>query len=263
MAEDQSVEAFFTEVGDEFVPHPHARSPWSSRMLHGRLLGGLMARAVEREHAGEDLGFARFTVDLYRNSPFVPLRITTRRVRDGRRVRAVDVEVTAEIGPVARASALLLRRSAQPAGAAWTAPVWDVDPPELLGEPTGNGFDHWWIDEDGRQATHRWTGTRRNRLWMRERHPLIQGESVSPFVRTALAADMASPVAHFGSGGPAFINADYSVNLARLPLGEVIGIESAGHLSEGGIAAGHCTLYDASGPFGHCAVSAIHNPVPR
>src|SRR5438067_779012 len=110
MAQGEDAEPFFTIVGDELVPGPHARSPWSDQMLHGRLLGGLMARTIEREHADEGLHFARFTVDLYRNSPLIPLRIETTRVRDGRRIRVVDATVTGENGPVARASAVLLRR---------------------------------------------------------------------------------------------------------------------------------------------------------
>ena len=60
-----------------------------------------------------------------------------------------------------------------------------------------------------------------------------------------------------------FINADYSMNLSRLPLGDAIGVESAGHLSDDGIAAGQCTLYDTAGPIGFCATSAIANRLDR
>jgi hypothetical protein len=42
--------AFFALKNGELVPAPHARSPWSADMLHGRLLGGLAARALEAEH---------------------------------------------------------------------------------------------------------------------------------------------------------------------------------------------------------------------
>jgi len=90
--------------GDTYVPQPHARSPWAPDMLHGRLVGGLIARTLEREHGDPDLHFARLTVDLFRNTPLVPLRVTTTRVRDGRRIRVADAVVSTEQGPIGRAT---------------------------------------------------------------------------------------------------------------------------------------------------------------
>lgn len=260
MAEQEDLQAFFTVDGDELVPAPHARGPWAENMVHGRLLGGLLARAVERAHADPGLRLARFTVDLYRNSPLIPLRISSARVRDGRRIRVVDLTITAERGPVARASAVLLRSGEQPEGEIWAPSGWDVPPPDELGPPRraeGSMFDMWPIEE-----ASFFSGVR-HRCWIRDTHPLVEGEALSPLVRVALAADMASPMAHFGSGGLRFINADYSMNLSRLPLGDPIGIESGGHLSDDGIAAGQCRLYDTAGPIGFCATSAIANPLDR
>src|SRR5690606_11433192 len=116
-------------------------------------------------------------------------------------------------------------------------------------------FDVWWLG--GLSGAHP-----RGRGWVRETHPLVEGEPVSPFVRTALAADFASPLSNGGPDGIAFLNADYTLALSRLPLGEAIGLESAGHLSEDGVAVGHCSIYDESGPIGHCVVTAVANPVP-
>jgi hypothetical protein len=261
MAQSEELPAFFTRVGDQLAPGAHARGPWSETMLHGRLLGGLMAWAIEREHAEEDLHFARFTVDLYRNSPLIPLRIETTRVRHGRRIRVVDAAITGENGPVARASAVLLRRGGQPDGAVWSAPVWDVPGPETMGAAPSRGwasFDMWPVGPDGKVAEGFAVGDR-HRAWLRETHPLVAGEPLSPLVRVVLAADMASPIAHFGSAGLQYINADFSLNLSRLPLGDTIGIESAGHLSDEGIAVGQCVMYDTSGPIGFCATAAVAN----
>jgi len=261
MAQGEDFEPFFTVVRDELVPGPHARSPWSDQMLHGRLLGGLMARTIERDHAGEGLHFARFTVDLYRNSPLIPLRIETTRIRDGRRIRVVDAAITGGNGPVARASAVLLRRGAQPDGEIWTAPAWDAPDPGTLGPAPSRGwasFDMWPIDPEGKVGEGFAVGGR-HRAWLRETHPLVAGEALSPLVRVVLAADMASPIAHFSSAGLMFINADYSLNLSRLPLGDAVGIEGAGHLSDEGIAVGQCVMYDTAGPIGFCATSAVAN----
>ncbi|GLW06724.1 hypothetical protein Misp01_18540 [Microtetraspora sp. NBRC 13810] len=255
MADTDDRAAFFTLDGEDLVPAPLAHSPWSPDMLHGRLVGALAARALEHAHAEPSLHAARLTVDLFRNSPLVPLRVTTTRVRDGRRIRVADAEVSGPQGTVGRATVVFLRRGEQPPGEAWAPEPWRL--PEV-GEPpaTGGGwtppFDLWWPGERLTAA--------RNTGWLRETHPLVEGESISPLVRAALAADFASPLVHHGTRGLQYINADYTLTLSRLPLGDVIGLRSDGHLSDEGVAVGQCTVYDASGPFGHCAVTAVANP---
>jgi hypothetical protein len=227
-------------------------------MLHGRLLGGLLARAIEREHAAEGMRFARLTVDLFRNAPLLPVRVTTERVRDGRRIRVADAVVHGPDGPVARASAVMLRRGEQPPGRIWTAPEWDVPGPEELDTVLdGVSFDLRRITPAGSAD---FASAARRRAWLRETNELVAGEAVSPFVRVALAADFASPMANFGSAGLGFINADYTLSLSRLPAGEAIGLETTGHLSEDGVAAGQCTLYDTAGAIGFCVVAAVANP---
>jgi hypothetical protein len=253
---------FFTIAGDELIPAPHARGPWAPDMMHGRLLGGLMARAIEREHADEGLHVARLTVDLFRRAGVVPLRVATRRVRDGARVRVVDATVTTGDGEVARASAVLLRRGARPPGEGYATPDWDAPEPDRLGPPlTGVPFELWLLSAgdggDGGGEERTWESAKRRRAWVREAHELVEGESVSPFVRVALAADITSPVALFSTAGLYYINADYTLTLGRLPVSEAIGFESGGNLSDDGVAVGTCTLYDSAGPIGTCAVTAL------
>jgi hypothetical protein len=269
VAQTELREAFFTPSGGQLVPAPHARGPWAADMLHGRLLGGLLARAVEREHADPWLHVSRLTVDLFRNTALVPLRVVTTRVRDGRRIRVVDATVLTADGPAARASAVLLRRGEPPTGAVPATPAWDAPEPDQLGPaPQAKGsrwrtpWDTWLLDDDG-APTDRWLSTGRRRVWLRETHELVAGEPLSPLIRAALAADFASPLAHAGSAGLQFINADYTLSLSRQPLSDAIGVESGGHLSEDGIAVGHCTMHDTSGPIGYCAVTAVANPNGR
>jgi hypothetical protein len=254
------MEPFFTLSGEGLIPAPHARGPWAPDMLHGRLLGGLLARAIEADHASEDLTFARLTVDLFRSAPLTALKITTDRVRDGRRIRVVDAAVSNENGPVARASAVLLRNGDQPPGTAWPPQTWDVPTPAELGPPDRGQseptFDIWRIGQD----SGTWDGGQQRCCWLRETHQLVAGEDLSPFVRVALAADLASPLSHWSTSGLNFINADYTINLSRPAEGDILGVEAAGHLSSEGIAAGRCTLYDLTGPLGFCTTTAIANP---
>ncbi|WP_027928808.1 thioesterase family protein [Amycolatopsis thermoflava] len=259
MAQTEQQQAFFTADGDELAPDPVARSWWNPAMIHGRLLGGLAARALEREQAAPGLHFSRLTVDLFRNAPLAPVRVETALVRDGRRIRVADALVHGANGLVARATAVLLRSGEQPAAPVPATPAWDAPPPEELWEPREQGWAIWRFDEHN-QPLRTGCGTGRRRAWLRESRELVAGEALSPFVRAALAADTASPLAHAGAESLDFINADYTLSLSRLPLSDAIGLESSGHLSEDGIAVGHCTLHDTAGPIGFCLTTAVANP---
>ncbi|MFD9945279.1 acyl-CoA thioesterase domain-containing protein [Nonomuraea sp. NPDC059023] len=249
-------QAFFELKGGEFLPAPHAHSPWSPDMLHGRLLGGLAARCLELEHRSDGLRFARLTVDLFKNSPLLPVRVETVRVRDGRRIRVADATLSTGQGVIGRASAVLLREGEQPGGERNDTPAWDERPPlhppaELDWRPP---FDLWRLTA--------WDTAEPRRVWMRENRPLVGQEELTPFARAALAADFASPLSGSGTLGVQFINADFTLTLAREPVGELIGMQAAGHLSAGGIGTGDCVLHDADGPIGYCVVTAVANPVP-
>ncbi|MGI5271315.1 thioesterase family protein [Nonomuraea sp. CA-218870] len=244
--------AFFTSRGGEFVPAAHAHSPWSPGMLHGRLLGGLAARAVEARYGDPGLHVARLTVDLFRNSPLLPVTVDTALVRDGRRIRVADATIRTEQGVIGRAAAVLLRTGEQPDNEHLLTAPWDETPPDGP-PPASQGwdppFDMWWVPG-------------RRRMWMREDRPLVDDEQLTPIVRTALAGDFASPLTAMAEGGVAFINADYTLTLARLPEGELIGMEATGRIVAAGVSTGQVTLHDTAGPFGFCVVTALANPVP-
>jgi hypothetical protein len=111
-----SAEGFFRAEGDTLVPAPFATSPWG-QVLHGRLLGGLTARAAEQARAEvPELACARLTVDLFRSVPLEPVRVTVSPVRTGRRIVVLDVTVEQDGVPVGQGRAVLLRRSQQPDG---------------------------------------------------------------------------------------------------------------------------------------------------
>ena len=258
-------EPFFHPDGNLLVPAKHASSPWSPQMMHGRLFGGLLARSLEREHGAEDFQFARLTVDLFRSAQLDPVRVETRRVRDGRRIRVADAEVHAGDKVVARASAVLLRKGDQPAGEVPTTPPWSMPLVTELGLPPASAgqweppFDIWMLDAAG--ATTDWSQAGARRAWVRDTHELVAGEPMTPFVRTATAADFASPLANMPEGGAlGFINADYTLTLSRMPATPEIGMEATGHLSHTGVATGSTTFHDPEGPFGYCTVTAVATP---
>jgi hypothetical protein len=226
-------------------------------MLHGRLLAGLAARAVEGAGYDPALRIVRLTVDMFRAPPMTPLQVATHEIRNGRRVCVVEVSIRTADLEVARASALLLRSGRHPNAAVWRAPEWTVALPETLPEPDGADTDGGW---DIRLLTPGgfWTADRK-RLWARDRWQLVAGEALSPVVRAALAADLPNPLANSGAAGLQFINADLTLFLGRPPVSEWIGLEVSGHHGHDGTAVGSCTLYDTSGAIGSSSVCAVAN----
>ncbi|MDI2029362.1 thioesterase family protein [Saccharopolyspora sp. TS4A08] len=259
---DMPGEPFFRPDGDLLVPAQHASSPWSDQMMHGRLFGGLLARALEVEHGAEEFRFARLTIDLFRSATLDPVRVETQRVRDGRRIRVADATVYQGEKAVARASSVQLRAGEQPEGEVPTTQPWSMPEVTELGTPQSPPgkweapFDIWMVDDSG--ALTDWSQAGARRAWLRDTHDLVKGESMSPFVRTATAADFASPLANMPEGGDlGFINADYTLTLSRMPVAPEIGMEATGHLSDTGIATASTTFHDVQGPFGYCNVTAV------
>jgi hypothetical protein len=259
---DTSTEGFFSAEGDTLVPASFATSPWG-QVLHGRLIGGLTARAAERARAGDpELACSRLTVDMFRSAPLKPVRVAATPVRTGRRIAVLDVTIEQDDGPIGQGRIVLLRRSEQPAGDFRTAPAWAAPTPAELGSPmsaTGQRWTPpWELWRVGGQDTP--GGMLGDGLWIRDTHPLVAGEPLTPLVRLAMAADLSSPVSNSSDLGLSFINADYTVYVGREPEGEYVGIQPAAHISDRGVAAGQCVLHDLRGPVGFVTTAAVANP---
>jgi hypothetical protein len=255
----KSAEGFFRAEGDTLIPAAFATSPWG-QVLHGRLIGGLTARAAEQARAeAPELACARLTVDLFRSVPLAPVRVTTSPVRQGRRILVLEVSVEQDGVLAGQGRAVLLRRSEQPDGTFRTAPAWAAPAPSQLGPPQATPNSRWtppWESWPVGGATIALS----DGLWVRDIHPLVTGERLTPLVRMAMAADIASPVSHYSSNGLSFINADYTVYLGRDPHGEYVGIQPFGHISERGVAVGQCVIHDERGAIGFVTTAAVANP---
>jgi Thioesterase-like superfamily len=253
----EDARAYFIPTDGGLQPVPEARSPWSADMLHGRLLAGLVARAVEAESPDDAYRLTRLTLDMFRSPPMTPFTLATDVVRAGRRVRVVAVSITCDGIEVARARVLSLRSGPHPSGAIWHPREWDVPAPATLPPPddvaSSGGWDLRLITPGGF-----WTSEQKQ-LWCRDTWDLVAGEAMSPLVRAALAADLPNPMANASADGLQFINADLSLFLARAPESEWIGLEVSGHVGDGGIAVGSCNLYDTAGAIGYSTVCAVAN----
>lgn len=251
-------DAFLLRDGESFLPQPECRGPWDPKSLHGRIVAGLLAHAIERDHGRGDLVPARLTVDMYRLPDFSPLSVQTRVVRDGRRIKVVDGEVWSGGRSVGRASCQLLLRTQNAPGTVWSPPPWDAPAPEHVPPPENRGFGAtMW---DMRLMSSFMATQGRKRVWMREIRELVAGVPLTPWVRVALAADFASPFANSGDAGLGYINSDITLYLHRPLRGAWVGLETVNHQATDGIAIGECVVHDTEGPVGTSSVCALAQP---
>lgn len=248
---------YFLRDESRFVPTKVARGGWGPS-LSGHVVGGLLGWAAECAVDDPQLLPARLTIDLPAPVALEPMEVHTAVHHDRRRLRLIEAVLIQRGAPVARGSALFLRRGPQPNGHVWSEsvqmpplPAENGAQPTLFMRTYGWGTqlqnpDPDWPNAAGPKYT-----------WLQETRSLIDGEQLSPFVRAAMAADITASLANWGTNGLQFINADYTLTLSRLPDGPHIGMASLTHYSHEGVATGSAVLMDRQGPIGSGVSVAI------
>lgn len=253
-------EAYFQSDGDALVPSSSASGPWAEDMLHGRLLGGLAARALENDFGAEGWRISRLTVDLFRPAAMKPITIQTSAVRQGRRVQVADAMMTCDGHEVGRATAVLLAMGEHPPGTIWRPEPTPWPDPESVQPGTGAVAT---AEEDGwkfRVVDGGFSTAQQSRVWTNDTVPLVHGETMSPVVRAAVSGDIACPLANSSDEGLHYINADYTMLLARYPVGDWVGIEVSQQLHADGISIASATMVDEHGPFATSSGSSLVRP---
>jgi hypothetical protein len=284
-------DTIFLNDGRSFMPTEHARGPWDPQALHGGAPAALIADAFERVEPGSGLRIARLGFELLRPIPFAPLTLSTRIARPGRRVQELAAELSDGERVVCRASALRVQEvSAEVAAAAIVqeaatdlaaATGGDAEAPEVdaharsdaLAPPDQARPVRFALDEENIERASfaasamemRWLSDPRasgpGRVWMRLRHPLLDGREPTALARLVATAD-------FGNGVSAelpferflFINADLTIHLQRLPLGEWIGLDARTLLHGGGTGLAESVLHDVHGPVGRAFQTLVVQP---
>lgn len=236
---------YFHKSGEGFMPTPAAHTPWSPDLLHGRLIGGLGARAIDGT-VEDGFRVGRLTVDLFRPAPLDLVEVEINNIRNGRSLRVWEVNLSVKGRKVARVTGLVIREGAEPPGNIYRREFDPWPDPETL--PVTPHLPEGDYGEQ-RIASGGLGSGEFTRIWAREFGSLVKGEDNSPVVSAAISGDLAVPIANCSDQGLFYINADYTVLLARYPRGDWIGLQSDFQLHDSGIAIGGSVLFDLDGPF--------------
>lgn len=253
--------SFFTLRDDDeevFVPTEFAISSWGN-IVRGPAVTGLLARAFRRAVPDQTLIPTRTTFDLHSPVPMQPLRTETRVLRAGRRLQLLEADLIADDRILARARSLWLRPN--PDAQTEDNRPWEPDTEiPFLGdgpyEPTEEGRIFWseggeWT-VDGRAVRD----ANRKAVWQIA-VPTVEGEVPASFQIAATASDVSNLSAGWGPIGLDFINADATLSLSRLPVGDGVGVLALDRSEHDGIAIGTTMLFDRLGKFGSASVTTL------
>ena len=257
------MEPVFHADGDRFVATEYAAGPWDPGLLHGGATAALVVREAERVPTLAPMSVARVTVELFRPVRVTALQVTTRVLREGKKLQLVEASVLDGGTEVARGTILRLRIApvAVPEGA---FPAWEAPPgPEAGREPRFPVRpEAWFLDAfDCRAVEGDFGVPGPAAVWFRLRRPIVGGENASAAVRAAAVAD-------FGNGVSAvldrnrftYVNPDLTVYLHREPRGEWLLLRARTNPDSTGIGLAESVLADATGPFGRGAQSLLLDP---
>jgi hypothetical protein len=261
--------AVFRRDGERFLPEPDACGPWAADKMHGGPVFGLITRAVEAAAPDADLVPTRFTFDLSRAVPLVPVAVETQVVQQSGRLTLVHASLRSEGEEYVRASVLLLRRS--DAGVTQHDATRPSGPEGLPTETLMRGaLPNGAVGYHVRVET-RWVPRSKAEplaIWFRMPLPLVAGEEPTPVQRVVQLADFANAVASIsqrdrGVSQVPFINVDATMYFARRPVGEWFCIQEESVAVDAGISVTTCKLFDVEGLCGRVTQGRLANRMRR
>jgi len=255
-------ESFYTpRSAGSFVATELTRGPWDPGAQHAGPPSALLGREIEEMEGSEAFQVGRVVFEILRPVPIGEVRIETRVLRPGRKVRLVEASLFGEVGELMRATAWQLRTTEleMPAGAAAEDPApqgpeegWT---PEFF--PTG--------EDAGYHTAMEWKAVAGAFLepgpatvWMRMRQPLVEGEEPTPLQRALVAADVGNGIsAVLDWREYIFINVDLTVHFERMPVGEWICVDAITRPQPTGIGTAESVLSDERTRIGRAAQSLL------
>lgn len=253
---------FLTKAGNAFVPTAVAVGPWGPTTVSGLVIAALVGHAAEQAAGDADFIGTRLTVDMVRMAVMGELHVETELLREGRRLRMVDVTITQSGRNVAHGRGIFARRSDVPVGTVWGPDVTMPPPPEPDETPAMGPKPYAGLDAKPARDFEPWRDTTQPKyVWYDFAAQLVEGEPTTPFVRAAAVADVANPLTNWGSEGLQYVNSDITLLLSREPVGTMLGMAARDRQEAGGVSVGTAVMFDCSGPVGVTTVTALASEV--
>jgi hypothetical protein len=256
------MDAFYERIGDgEYLASELTRGPWDPGSQHAGPPSALLGREIEGMEGSEDFQVGRVVFEILRPVPIGPVRVETRVLRPGRKVRLVEASLSGEAGELVRATAWQLRTT-------------ELDLPEgaIDDSPPPAGPEEGWVPEffpTGQEAGYHtameWKAVAGAFLepgpatvWLRMRQPLVAGEEPTPLQRALVAADVGNGIsAVLDWREYVFINVDLTVHFERMPEGEWVCVDAVTRPQPTGIGSAESVLSDQRGRIGRGAQSLL------
>jgi len=239
---------------------PYAAGPWDASMQHGGAPASLIAWAIERVPTRDPMNVTRMTFDLLRPVPVAPLQMNIDVLREGRKIQVCNVTLSHEGVVCVRASVLRVRQ----ADIALPDNVAD-EKIELPGPEHGLPSASLMLGDERfasgltiRAVRGSFAETGPGAFWFRAERPVVAGEGLTPLMRAAMTGDFcngASSLLDFNEW--MFVNADLTISLARMPVGEWILLDAQTWLGNRGAGVAFAKLGDERGYFGRAIQSLV------
>ena len=239
---------------------PLALAGWYEDGQHGGVVSALLGRAIEEIPTLAPMEPARLTVELFRVVPIVPLRVSARVVREGKRIQVAEASLYDLSGTeLARAVCSRLRTVDLRLPESARTPPLDLPPPD---EVPSQEMEEWGIGGPDRLLYHRhaievkeieagFTVEGPGAMWLRLRRPLVAGEAVSPLTRAVVTGDFVNGLSRLVDAREyVFMNTDLTIHLSRLPRGEWVGLDASSRYAAGGRGVTQGRLLDIDGEIG-------------
>jgi hypothetical protein len=253
------MEAIYRLDGARVHTRKWAGGPWNHAMQHGSAPASLIARVAEHMPTLAPMRVARITIDLMRPVPIATLDVETEIVREGRKIQLSNIRLLADGTEVVRASVLKIRKIDLPLPPEATERNVELPLPETLTDAPLQGDPVPFLTGlSMRDAKGAFRIPGPAAIWYRANRPIIEGETISPLMRAAVAADFcngASSVLPWESW--TFINADLTITLAREPVGEWVLLDAETWAAPHGSGIAFAKLADTNGYFGRAVQNIL------
>jgi acyl-coenzyme A thioesterase PaaI-like protein len=246
---------FYDESEAGFVATALAAGPWDKRYQNGVALAGLVAHLAERTPSPVPMVCTRLVIDILRPSPMGVLAAQVTRLREGKRLQLLEIELTAGGERTIRASVLRVRQEATP----FAALAVHALAPEGLDSLNGgrSKFAHvveTRVEAGGLEAIG--PGV----VWVRFFGEIVRGVPISPLVQAAMAADFGSGISTIVDWRDwSFANVDISLHLARAPRGPWVRVAAQTLAAGEGVGVVDAELADSEGVIGRAHQSLFYD----